>query len=470
MRASLRTLLAAAVTLAWATAAAAQAPPPPALDLSGAEVKAFIDRLPKDRVSDLPIRVTDVGGYKVGIYGVFRPKTQPGDANVHETTVTEIHDMLEGTGTLVTGRTLVNPRSAGVRPNTGKPNMRGTAIAGGTSRRVGPGDIIVIPGRLPHWFSSLDSDIRYVIYRPDPQGLQPLKVARHDRRRTGAAESLARLDSWAHRLQTSKAVSREAHRNSLTSSTECLAGRAVERIGEGAPASPTLSVIATCASTSVSSPGRMSRCTTRAPSATTETQQSPVVRSSSRSDGALYVVGSRGERDLRHTIGLVDSRRVIQAFRLGGVKRHPSRRCLPQDPLPLHGQHRPDHDSDGCHQHGQQRQSQAKPGLQIGRVISRRFDRWLSLEFRQGPAGEFMSVQAHLDCESLHVGPPEHACGQASEVVALDGAKRGRRDLGCVRNIPKAQPSLFAGQPEPGTDVGSVLVHVETSRLMTPKW
>ena len=68
MRASLRTLLAAAVTLTWATAAAAQAPPPPALDLSGAEVKAFIDRLPKDRVSDLPIRVTDVGGYKAVSY------------------------------------------------------------------------------------------------------------------------------------------------------------------------------------------------------------------------------------------------------------------------------------------------------------------------------------------------------------------------------------------------------------------
>jgi len=175
MRTLFRSVLAAVVVLTWATASAAQAPPPPALDLSAAEVKAFIDRLPTDRVSDLPIRVTDVGGYKVGIYGVFRPKTQPGDSNVNETTVTEIYYMLEGTGTLVTGGTLVNPRSAGVSPNTGKPNMRGTAISGGTSRRVGPGDIIVIPGRLPHWFSSLDSDIRYVIYRPDPQGLQPLK-------------------------------------------------------------------------------------------------------------------------------------------------------------------------------------------------------------------------------------------------------------------------------------------------------
>ncbi len=39
-----------------------------------ADIKAFLNKLPKDRVSDLPIRVADVGGYKVGVYGVFRPK------------------------------------------------------------------------------------------------------------------------------------------------------------------------------------------------------------------------------------------------------------------------------------------------------------------------------------------------------------------------------------------------------------
>lgn len=149
--------------------------PLPALDVPASQVKAFIDALPKDRVSDLPIRITDVGGYKVGVYGVFRPKAMPGDANLHETSVTEIYYMLEGTGTLVTGGRLVNDRSAGTSPNTGTPNRRGTSIDGGISRKVGPGDIIVIPGRLPHWFSALDSDLRYVIYRADPEGLQKVK-------------------------------------------------------------------------------------------------------------------------------------------------------------------------------------------------------------------------------------------------------------------------------------------------------
>jgi mannose-6-phosphate isomerase-like protein (cupin superfamily) len=154
--------------------AAAQTPPP-ALDISAADVKAFIDKLPKDRVSDLPIRVTDVGGYRVGVYGVFRPKAMPGEANLHETTVTEIYYMLEGSGTLVTGGRLVDDRSAGVSPNTKRPNRRGSGIEGGVSRRVVAGDIIVIPGRLPHWWSGLDSDIRYLIYRPDPEGLQQVR-------------------------------------------------------------------------------------------------------------------------------------------------------------------------------------------------------------------------------------------------------------------------------------------------------
>lgn len=164
----------ACVVAAWSSVAAAQAPPP-AVKISAADVKAFIDALPKDRVSDLPMRVVEVGGYRVGVYGVFRPKSVPGDAILHDTSVTEIYYMLEGTGTLVTGGTLVNDRSAGVSPNTQQPNRRGTAITGGASQRVVPGDIVIIPGKVPHWWSTLDGDIRYLIYRPDPKSLQPVK-------------------------------------------------------------------------------------------------------------------------------------------------------------------------------------------------------------------------------------------------------------------------------------------------------
>jgi len=170
-----------ALTLLSSTMAVAQVQmqvqkqPPSALDVSANDIKSFIDKLPKDRISDSPIRITDVGGYRVGVYGVFRPKGVVQAANRHETTVTEIYYMLEGTATIVTGGTMVEEKSSGASPNTKRPNFQGSRIEGGVSRHVGPGDVIVIPGNLPHWWSSLDTDIRYLIFRPDPEGLQATK-------------------------------------------------------------------------------------------------------------------------------------------------------------------------------------------------------------------------------------------------------------------------------------------------------
>jgi mannose-6-phosphate isomerase-like protein (cupin superfamily) len=171
----MRLALAALVIGLTASSAAAQASPPPAVDITGAAIDAFIDALPTDAISDRPIRVAEVGGYRVGVYGVFRPRALSGDAIRHQTSVTEIYYMLEGTGTLVTGGRIVDERSTGNSPNTGRPNFAGPRIEGGVSRRVVPGDVIIIPGNVPHWWSSLDSDIRYLIYRPDPEGLQPVR-------------------------------------------------------------------------------------------------------------------------------------------------------------------------------------------------------------------------------------------------------------------------------------------------------
>ena len=165
--------LVAVPTLRAQAPAAGQAPP--AVDVPSAAVKAFIDKLPKDRISDLPIRVADVGGYKVGVYGVFRPKAMPGGAIRHDTSVTEVYYMLEGSATLVTGGRIVDEKSTGVSPNTKRPNFGGGRIKGGVTRHMVPGDIVIIPGNAPHWWSVLDSDIRYLIVRPDPEGLQPVK-------------------------------------------------------------------------------------------------------------------------------------------------------------------------------------------------------------------------------------------------------------------------------------------------------
>ena len=145
--------------------------PPPALDISSDQIQAFLKALPRDRVSDLPIRVTDVGGYKVGVYGVFRPKESKQEVNIHETKISEVYYILEGSATLVTGGKITNPRHV-APPST---SIRGDAIEGGVSRHVSKGDMIIIPGYLPHWWSRMDSDLVYLITRPDPEGKTPLK-------------------------------------------------------------------------------------------------------------------------------------------------------------------------------------------------------------------------------------------------------------------------------------------------------
>ena len=145
----------------------------PATDVTAAEIQAFLKALPRDVVSDKAIRTVDVGGYRVGVFGVFRPKSAPGEAILHETKVTEIYQILDGTATLVTGGTIANSHQSAAA--IGHTSQRGPRIDGGVSRRVAKGDVIIIPGRTPHWFSSLDTDLTYLIYRPDPEATLPLK-------------------------------------------------------------------------------------------------------------------------------------------------------------------------------------------------------------------------------------------------------------------------------------------------------
>jgi mannose-6-phosphate isomerase-like protein (cupin superfamily) len=144
----------------------------PATDVTAVQMQAFLKALPKDAISDLPIKVADVGGSRVGIFGVFRPKSMPGDAIAHETRTAEVYYILDGAGTLVTGGTIMDPKAP---PDGRRAGPRGERIDGGVSRRVSAGDLIVIPGRTPHWWSSLESDIHYMIVRADPDSKLTLK-------------------------------------------------------------------------------------------------------------------------------------------------------------------------------------------------------------------------------------------------------------------------------------------------------
>jgi hypothetical protein len=157
--------------LLLALASVAQTPPIPATDVSSADIHRFIDALPRDVVSDRPIRVVDVGGYHVGVYGVFRPGKIKQEANLHQTKVTEIYYILKGNATLVTGGTLPNAHPM----RAGSTTLQSDRIEGGVSRKLSAGDVVIIPGRTPHWWSAQSGDLEYLIFRPDPEGTIALK-------------------------------------------------------------------------------------------------------------------------------------------------------------------------------------------------------------------------------------------------------------------------------------------------------
>ena len=110
----MRKIIMGIFVLLIASSAKAQTPTA-ATDITAAEVQAFIKGAPQDRNSDRPIRVVDAGGYRVGVFGVFRPKNAPITATVHQTAASETYIMLDGAGVLVTGGKLKEPVNLGHR-------------------------------------------------------------------------------------------------------------------------------------------------------------------------------------------------------------------------------------------------------------------------------------------------------------------------------------------------------------------
>jgi quercetin dioxygenase-like cupin family protein len=53
--------------------------------------------------------------------------------------------------------------------------MGSTGIEGGVSRRLSKGDVVIIPGGVPHGWASVEGDITYLIVRSDPSKKIPLK-------------------------------------------------------------------------------------------------------------------------------------------------------------------------------------------------------------------------------------------------------------------------------------------------------
>ena len=174
-------LLAALLSTSFAFAQTPHLPRGAATDVPSADVQATLAKTPTAGVSDQAIRVVSINDeYNVGVGVVHRSKTNGPSRGgaIEHSQITEVYHVMEGNATLVTGGTIENPRESPADSQVVKvlngPSTGGGGVQGGASRKVGPGDVIVIPPNTPHWFSEITSDqIVYLVIRVDPHKVLP---------------------------------------------------------------------------------------------------------------------------------------------------------------------------------------------------------------------------------------------------------------------------------------------------------
>ena len=145
---------------------AAQYDPTKATVITAADIAAAISRLP-DRPSANgtfveradPSSITGLG-YRIA---VDRRRT-PQNANAHRTEA-EVWAVIDGTGTITTGGTVVETKKDG--------KVVSRAIEGGVSQRVTKGDFVMIPEGVPHYITEASPHVIFIaIEFPRPRAAQ----------------------------------------------------------------------------------------------------------------------------------------------------------------------------------------------------------------------------------------------------------------------------------------------------------
>jgi hypothetical protein len=157
------------LSLLWmllAQAAPLAQSPAPAAVVTAETVDATMRQSIANNTLDTKMNETPVKGGIVRIGIVHRLKPEP-RALLHNE-LTEIYQIISGSGTLFTGGTPQEPTPVSDPPNLGPTPSFYVTQAGGTTRQVKPKDIVIIPAGIPHRFSQLDGPIEYVIYRFEP--------------------------------------------------------------------------------------------------------------------------------------------------------------------------------------------------------------------------------------------------------------------------------------------------------------
>ena len=132
--------------------------------LTAAEAAKTLEASIANKTVDTLMKAAMVEGGQASVAMLYRWQAET-NALIHSH-ATEIYYILEGSGTVTTGGSLQNPTANDLTRLGAGVGQSGVHV-GGTSRHVGPHDVIIVPGGMPHRFSQLDGPIKYIVFRFD---------------------------------------------------------------------------------------------------------------------------------------------------------------------------------------------------------------------------------------------------------------------------------------------------------------
>jgi hypothetical protein len=145
----MKALLPIALLLAPLPTLAQNTPPPIKLYSSSADVQALIAEARAEHKGGNTVRIIgNVPGYSVQLE--FRTGTTP--PSVHPVQ-DELIEVIGGGCTLITGGKLTGA------PSEGGKTLLGTAIEGGTPRKISKGDYVLVRANTPHQYTEIQGEL-----------------------------------------------------------------------------------------------------------------------------------------------------------------------------------------------------------------------------------------------------------------------------------------------------------------------
>jgi hypothetical protein len=131
--------------------------PLPAVYKSSADLMSVLKQnIEKAKGGQADSPVDNPGPYRINVVR----RSEPGNAMAHATGPakgSEVHYIIDGSATVVTGGTIVRPTAQGATPT----------IEGGVTHHLAKGDVIVIPAGTPHWYKEVNGSVTYLEVRFD---------------------------------------------------------------------------------------------------------------------------------------------------------------------------------------------------------------------------------------------------------------------------------------------------------------